>query len=399
MTDLHQFRRIVWPLAVAETIVWAAIYYSFPALLPAWESDLGWSKTELTGAFTSTLVVSALFAPVAGRLIDHGYGRHTFAGGAVLGAVMLLLLSQVTEIWQFYAMWIGLGFAMSSALYESCFSVLTHSMGPDAKRAITLVTLVAGFAGTISFPSAHFLTDLVGWRGTVLVFAAAVMTLAVPLIWNSCRLAERQAETYALAASKNAAQALIVVRSATFWLLALAFAVLAFNHGMVITHILPMLDDRGLQLETAVLAASMIGPMQVTGRLAIMAAERYVSTRFIALGCYVALGISACSLLGATAAPGLIVGFVIFQGAGMGVFSIMRPVVTAELLGRRNFGVVSGLTAVVYVGGAAVAPMAAALLWKTGGYDLVILVALAAAVIGLLALTAAWRSASPNDSG
>ena len=45
------------------------------------------------------------------------------------------------------------------------------------------------------------------------------------------------------------------------------------------------------------------------------------------------------------------------------------------------------------------APMAAALLWKTGGYDLVILVALAAAVIGLIALTAAWRSASPNDSG
>ena len=29
------FRRIVWPLAVAETIVWAAMYYSFPALLLA----------------------------------------------------------------------------------------------------------------------------------------------------------------------------------------------------------------------------------------------------------------------------------------------------------------------------------------------------------------------------
>ncbi len=46
------FRRIVWPLAIAEIIMWAAMYYLFPALLLEWERDLGWSKTELSGAFT-----------------------------------------------------------------------------------------------------------------------------------------------------------------------------------------------------------------------------------------------------------------------------------------------------------------------------------------------------------
>ena len=393
MSKSDQFRRIVWPLAVAETIVWAAMYYSFPALLTAWESDLGWSKTELSGAFTSALVVSALCAPIAGRLIDHGYGRYTFTGGAVLGALMLVLLSQVTATWQFYCVWIGLGLAMSSTLYEACFAVLTHSMGPDARRAITLVTLVAGFAGTVSFPSAYFLTDLMGWRGTVLVFAAAIMTIAVPLIWSGCRLAEREAETHALQASQSTAQALTIVRSPTFWLLCVAFAMIALDHGIVITHILPILDDRGLHAETAVLVASMIGPMQVAGRLAMMAAERYVSTRFISMGCFVAMGIAAISLMGASLGPGLIVGFVIFQGAGIGVFSIIKPVTTAELLGRRNFGVVSGLTAVAYVGGSAISPTVAAVVWENGGYDLVITVALAATGFGLLALSLGWRSA------
>ena len=47
-------------LAVAETIVWAGLYYIFPALLVHWEADLGWSKTELTGAFTASIAVSAL---------------------------------------------------------------------------------------------------------------------------------------------------------------------------------------------------------------------------------------------------------------------------------------------------------------------------------------------------
>jgi len=395
LTQPHQFRRIVWPLAVAETVVWAAMFYSFPALLPAWEADLGWSKTELSGALTSALVISALLAPINGRLIDHGYGRHAFVGGAVLGATMLALLSQVTEPWQFYCVWIGIGIAMSSTLYEACFAMLTHSIGPGARRAITLVTLVAGFAGTVSFPSAHMLTEMIGWRGTVMVFAGAIMVIAVPLIWSACRFAEEQAETHALAASPSARQALSVFRSPAFWLLAIAFAAFSLDHVMMISHILPILADRGLHSETAVLAASMIGPMQVAGRLAMMAAERHVSMRLISIGSFVAIGLSAIALLGASAVPGLIIAFVIFQGAGAGVESIIKPVVTAELLGRRNFGVVSGMLAVAVVGGTAVAPTVSALVWEAGGYNLVIMTALTAAGVGVLALAAAWRTASP----
>ena len=59
MSEPHPFRRIVLPLAVAETVVWAAMYYAFPALLPEWERDTGWSKTELSAAFTLALVVAA----------------------------------------------------------------------------------------------------------------------------------------------------------------------------------------------------------------------------------------------------------------------------------------------------------------------------------------------------
>ena len=72
MGSKRSFRRVVWPLAIAETIIWATLYYLFPALLLEWEQDLGWSKTELAGAFTMALVVTALLAPFVGRLIDHG---------------------------------------------------------------------------------------------------------------------------------------------------------------------------------------------------------------------------------------------------------------------------------------------------------------------------------------
>ncbi len=395
MPDKATFRQIVWPFAIAETIVWAAMYYSFPALLLTWEQDLGWSKTELAGAFTSALVVSAMLAPVMGRLIDHGYGRYVFMGCMLLGASLLCMLSLVTEIWQFYAVWIGIGAAMSGALYEACFAIITRSFGGDAKRAITLVTLVAGLAGTVSFPSAHALVEIVGWRMTVVVFAAVMVFVAGPLIWIGCRASERMAEGRAYVPSTKTVHALRVLKTITFWAFALSFAMLATHHAMIVTHILPMFDERGIPKEAAVLAASMIGPMQVAGRLAMMAAERHVSTMVIASGCFIAVCGSSAALFGTAMIPSLIVLFVLLQGAGNGVVSIVRPVLIATLLSRRDFGVVSGMAAVVFMAGSAFGPTIASLIWEIGGYDLVISLAIAMPVIGLALLLVAAKTASP----
>jgi MFS family permease len=393
-SEVEPFRQIVWPLAIAETIVWAAMFYSFPALILVWERDLGWSKTELSGALTLSLVAAAVLAPVVGRLIDHGFGRFVYTGCALAGAVFLALLSTVTELWQFYLLWLGLGIAMSGALYEACFAVLTRAMGTRAKRAITLVTLIAGFAGTVSFPSAYVLVELVGWRGTVVVFAVVVALVAAPLIWWGTSLAEQSRESQMYLASRGTGEVLRVLRSATFWLLAISFAMIALEHGMLLTHLLPLLDERGIHAETAILAASMIGPMQVAGRLAMMAAERHVTIISIAAASYVAMGIAAVALLGAGAVPVLLVAFVLFHGAGYGVTSIVRPVVTAEFLGRTNFGVISGLLALPFIIATAAAPTIAAFVWEMGGYDRVIMLAIAAAGVGLVSILIAASLAS-----
>jgi len=383
---VEPFRKIVWPLAIAETIVWAAMFYSFPALILEWERSLGWSKTELSGALTLSLVVAAVLAPVVGRIIDHGFGRFVFTGCALLGGGLLALLSMVTELWQFYLVYFGLGIAMSGALYEACFAILTRALGTRAKRAITLVTLVAGFAGTVSFPASFVLVGLVGWRGTILTFAIVVACVAAPLIWRGCRLVEKGRESQTHQASSKPRDALRILRSATYWLLAISFAMIALDHGILLTHLLPLLDERGIRGETAILAAAMIGPMQVAGRLAMMAAERHVSNMGIVIACYLALGIAALSLLGTSSIPTLLVAFVLFQGSGYGLTSIMRPVVTAEFLGRTNFGVVSGLLALPYMMATAAAPTIAAFVWERGGYDWVILLALAASGTGLVSV-------------
>jgi len=389
-TARARFHSIVWPLAIAETIVWAAMYYSFPALLPTWERDLGWSKAELSFAFTCAVLVSASLAPAAGRLIDRGLARTVFTGGTVLGAVLLALLSMVTEPWQFFCVWMGLGVAMSGTLYEACFAVLVRSTGDRARRAITIVTVIAGFAGTVAFPSAHLLAGALGWRSAVLVFAAVVGAVAAPLVWSACRRAEVQATMHAPEPSASAGQALAVARNPIFWLLGSAVFLAALDHGMLISHVLPILDGRGIDAGLAVLAASFIGPMQVAGRLALMATDRFASIAAVSAGCFAMMAVAGICLLHAGTAPVLLVGFVVLQGAGIGIAGVMRPVVTAELLGRKNFGVISGLVGLMHMSGYALGPSVSAMVWARGGYDRVIVLAIGAAFVATAALLAAW---------
>ena len=78
------------------------------------------------------------------------------------------------------------------------------------------------------------------------------------------------------------------------------------------------------------------------------------------------------------------------------MISILRPVITADLLGKQNFGLIAGLLAVPFMGATAAAPTIAALIWGMGGYDLVIWFAIGAAILSLIALMGA-ASQSQSD--
>ena len=122
------------------------------------------------------------------------------------------------------------------------------------------------------------------------------------------------------------------------------------------------MTDRGVSSDIAVLAASMVGPMQVAGRVAMLTVDKHVSMFAIALVCSISVAIAASCLLGAKEASGLIVIFVILHGAGYGVTSITRPVITADFLGRKNFGAISGMLAVPFMLGIAISPTLAAII-------------------------------------
>lgn len=384
--------RPIWFIAIAETLVWCGMYYAFPALFVEWEAAFGWTKPELTGAITVSLLASALTAPVVGRLIDDGRGPAVLTASAAAGGLLMIALSLISELWQFYLVWIGLGIAMGGALYEPCFSFLTWARGREAVRAITTVSLFAGFAGTLSFPLGHFMSEIGGWRLASIVYGGSMLLLAAPLMWIATRALKKDRPPAPSPAPDETVPARNAhLRKPAFWLLAIGFTLLILNHGVILNHILPLLSERGFSDTTAVLTASMIGPMQVAGRIAMMLAQRRVSITAIMLACFAGIATATVLLIGSAAIPVLLVGFVVLQGASHGVTSIVRPAITREVMGERNFGAIAGAMAVPYLIGVALAPFLGSLIWLVGGYDLVLPVILASALAGGVACFAATR--------
>jgi len=381
------FIRIVWPLAMAETLFWAATFYVFHPLLPRFEAHFGWHKTEITGAFTLALLSSAFFAPLVGGAIDRGFGRLAMGIGGITASASLLALSFVDTLWQFYLLWFVIGVCHSAILYEPCFAILTKLFAHDARRAITVVTLVAGLAGSIAFPLAYLLSERIGWQRSLWVFALiAVIATAIAV---SCLPAAPKKVASATAPPDNdTADSSLerAVRSGIFWCLALAFSMMALNHGALLPHLLPLLAERGITAAHAVFAAALIGPMQVVGRILMIMIQRRASTPMITLLSFLMIAMASIALLFAGSEFHLVLLFVVLQGAGYGVTSITRPALTAEYLGRKGFGKISGAIAVPFITAFALGPTFGSWVWGNYGYDMLIVLTAVSAAVGALAL-------------
>lgn len=388
----------VWFLGIGETVIWACIFYVFAAMLLTWEQDLGWGKTDLTLGLTLAILSAALFSPLAGRLIDAGHGRRVLGFGAFTGAVGLAALSQAETVKVYMGAWLVMGTAQAFCLYDPCFSVVTRAKGADARPSITKITLMAGFASTLSFLSAAALIDATDWRTTALVFAAAAAFVAAPMLYFGASLLEGSAgeAVKPVPKAENRAALLAAMKKPQFWMIGIAFPIMALNHGILLNHIMPLLAEKNISATTAVLIASTIGPMQVSGRIVLTLLGNRVASMQVAVFAFGGVVIAAMLLMFAGLSPAFAFGFAVFQGGSYGVTSIIKPAITADFLGRTGFGAIAGWLALPYLVGFAFAPYIGSLIWGIGGYDLVIPVTAGFAVLGVLCMLGLMASGRPR---
>src|SRR5262249_58832271 len=82
----------------------------------------------------------------------------------------------------FSAGWILMGRAMAAVLSEPAFAAIVGWFPARHRdRALLAVTIVAGFASTIFMPIEAWLLVRLGWRQSLLVLAAVLAVMAIPI--------------------------------------------------------------------------------------------------------------------------------------------------------------------------------------------------------------------------
>ena len=360
--------RVAVALGLAQTIAWACTYY-LPAVFAApVAEDLGQSRAVVVGAFSAALLVAGFCAPHVGRAIEARGGRGVLIASSFVLAAGLVMLGLLPGIVGWFAGWAVLGVGMAMGLYDPTFATLGRLYGREARRPITQVTLIAGFASTVGWPVSTALLPLLGWRGTCLAYAAAQLVLVLPLYLLLVPPVAPAAEPGAAAPAERREEAPPPDPATATWIrrailmLATFFTLRAAVGAAISVHLIALLEGIGLALAAAVAVASLVGPSQVAGRVLEFTfgprAHPLTVARLGALA--LPLGVALLLIPGPLPVGAAAVAFAVCYGISNGLLTISRGAVPLALFGPHGYATLLGRLAMPVLIAQAIAPTLAA---------------------------------------
>jgi predicted MFS family arabinose efflux permease len=324
-----QRARAATALGVSQTLAWGSTFYVPAMLADAVAQDLGTTPSRVFLALSLALLISGALGPAAGRWIDRGGGRRALVASNLVFAAGLLTMAAAQAEATLFAAWALIGCGMAFGLYDAAFAALAAAFGREARGAIAGVTLIAGFASTVSWPLTGLAADQFGWRGACALWAALNLFVALPinLIFAppGAPPATHAADGPAAPAPKGAMTALAFVFAATW-----------FTTTAMAAHLPRLLETAGAAPFAALAAAALVGPAQVGARVLDLA---FLQRRHPILAARIAtathpLGAAALLALGAPAAAA----FTVLHGAGSGMMTIAKGALPLALFGPAGYG-------------------------------------------------------------
>ena len=337
----------VCTLGVAQITVWGTSYYCLGVLANPIVADTGWSRSFVYLGFTVALLTMGLASTWAGRAIDRRGARGVMAAGTLLVSGGLYALSLVETQGAWLAAWAFLGLGMRLALYDAAFAALVQVVPSRGRLAISYLTLWGAFASSVFWVIGHYFNEAVGWRQTLVLFAAINLAVCLPLNWIG--LARRESGGASAAGETKPAVEHPPLeggkRTVALALFALVMSLNGFVFSVIAVQLVPLLEAAGLAAAAAVWVASLKGFAQFAGRVVEIAFGRNLHAITVAR---IAIGVLPFALMLLVASAGhvaVIVGFTLLMGASQGVITIVRGAVPLALFGATGYGAVLGLLA------------------------------------------------------
>jgi MFS family permease len=370
------------------------------------EGEFGWDRASVSLATAINLVAYGLASPLSGRLISRFGVRKVTTGALILsivGSLGLLIMRNLVEL----NLWWGIAVGVGTGAIAMTLAATVATRWFVARRGIVTGVLGAGSsAGQLVFvPIMMALTEAFGWRSTMILAAATLALICLPLAIVFLRdspgevgldpLGAIPAAGSAPAAPLRTTTIGAAVRTGDFWLLAGSFFLCGFTTiGVVGTHYIPHAIEHGFTRDVAAGSLAVLGAMNIVGTLA----SGYLTDRFnprVLLAIYYglrAVSLVALPFIGDTFALTI---FAIFFG--LDYIATVPPTVglTADRFGRASVPIVFGWIFCAHQFGAAASSYLAGVLrlWL-GDYQVAFIVA---GLLGFVAVAMSLRITSAAD--
>ncbi len=373
MTGLHNRWWIVFASVFGLLVGNGPIMqFTFGTLLPPVTREFGWSRGMVSSAIVVGLWMTGLATPVVGRLVDR-FGIRAVA----LPAIVLFSLATASvacvpaspaAFTALYAL-MGLGAAGQTPLiYAKAISLRF-----DDRRGLALGIAMAGVGlGAALVPQfAQALIKEVGWRGAYAGLGLLTFVLAFPAV---ALFIGRPAETHEVYARKGSNIGLPgltgpeALRTSRFWLLAVSFFIVSGTTGGVVSHLVPLLTDRGISPLIATGMVGVAGFSLIGGRLFAGFLLDRIHAPFVAATFFLTPCVGILVLL-FTLRPQAAALAMVLVGIGLGAEVDLIAFLLSRYLGMRSFGEIYGYFFAIFMLGAGLGPFAMGISFdRTGSY-------------------------------
>ena len=357
-----------------------------------WEGEFGWDRAAVSLTASLGLLAYGLAQPLAGRWADRYGPRTVFTGSLALLGAAAIAVGYIQSLWQAYLVF-GLALTGAVAGVSNVTGAVAVARWIKHRKALAVGIVMAGAAaGQLALvPGVAALMQVTGWRAAFVWSGAAVLAIAVPIVFLFLRddppgSAEARVARDRAAGRPQPLSSL--ARQRNFWWLMGSFWVCGVTTaGLIDPHLIPYAEDVHIDTVTAATAFGVLGVFNVLGTLFAGAVSDRWGHKWVLGWVYAGRAVTLIALP-FVREPILLFAFAV--AFGLVDFATVPPTtaLSTTLFGRRSGGTVIGLVSLSHQIGSAMGSYAGGLVHDlAGGYALFFL---AAAVLCVAAAAMSW---------
>jgi MFS family permease len=356
-----------WKTVIAGAIIacwgYGSWYYGMGALFKPLIAEYGWTRTQLSLAFSMRSIEGGLEGPFGGMAIDKWGERKITIISTIIACLGLIAVLYVKTIWQFVIVWgfiVSLGFNLG--LYDTVNSAVAKWFHKDRSRAIGIVTIGGGLGAPVIVPVMTWIITNYSWRVALLFVVASTALICIPLAWFWMK--DKPPEAYGMLPDGDHLKKNIfndygesevslnygydftpqeALKNRSFWMMLIAFMLNGGTLAMITMHQIPFHTDLGIDAMAAAGILGLMATISLGGRfLTATLGGRFSERQYIILG-YTMRTVGLVIFIYARTIPTILL-FALIYGVGYGITIPASTSLRANYFGRKAYATITGYT-------------------------------------------------------